>query len=220
MRKARPLIILFLIVGAPILVFFFLKQGEHLRKKIDIISPKIANPDGSPDSLYHTVSNFNLSNQAGNSTSYEEDFAGRIVVASLFFSNCTSACDKLNRAVGAVHDYPNFEPYPEIRFLSLSIDPGSDSIPAMAEYAAGVGADPGRWSFVSGNKDELYRFIQEGLMLDADSTMEGVEIDTRIRLIDPEGRLRGEDYSGTSDAGKKNLIDHIKLLQLEYAKDE
>ena len=220
MRKARPLIILFLIVGLPLLILFFLNSGDHKRKKIDVISPKIANPDGSPDSLYHTVSNFNLINQAGNSTSFEEDFAGRIVVASLFFTNCNSACDKLNRAIGIVNDYPNYEPYPEIRFLSLSIDPRSDSVPAMAEYAAGVGADPGRWSFVSGNKDELYRFISEGLLLDADSTMEGLEIDTHIRLIDPEGRLRGEDYSGTSDASKKNLIDHIKLLQLEYAKDE
>jgi len=220
MRKARPLIILFLIVGLPLTILWFLNMGTHHRKTLEIISPKIANPDGSPDSVYQTISNFVLTNQSGDPLSYEEDLAGRIVVASLFFTHCTNSCNKVNRAMARIHDYPNFEPYPEVRFLSVSVDPAADSVEAMAQYGMALEADPGRWSLVSGNKSVLYELIKESLMLDVDSALAPVEIDQRIRLIDPEGRLRGQDYQGTADSEVKKLIEHIKLLQLEYAKDK
>jgi len=219
MRKARPLIILFLIVGLPLLILFFLNSGDHKRKKIDVISPKIANPDGSPDSLYHTVSNFTVVNQSGDQVS-SQDLEGTIIVASLFFTNCGNDCNKVNRAVRRAHDYPNFQPFPEIRYLSISVDPAADTVAALSQYAESAGADPGRWNFVTGNKSDLYKLIKQDLLLEADSSMNPTEIDHRIRLIDPEGRLRGQEYEGTSDADVKNLIDHIKLLQIEYAKDE
>lgn len=217
MRKARPFIVLFLILGVPLVAIFLLDRGTHLKKELDIISPKIPSPDGGPDSLYKTVGEFAFLSQTGDTITHDS-LRGFIYVADVFFTTCEGICPKLSEGLSDVHEY--FKDSKDVKLLSVSVDPEADSVEALAAYAESYGADPHKWYFVTGNKSDLYEFVQQELFFSADSTMVPIAHDRTLRLIDKEGRMRGEFFDGTVKSRVDSLIDNIKVLQFEYDQDK
>lgn len=194
-------------------MIFLLDTGTHLKKSLDILSPKIPNPDGGPDSLYKTVGEFSFVGQTGDTITHDS-LRGYIYVADVFFTTCEGICPKLSTSMSALQEY--FMETPDVKFLSISVDPEADSVAALANYAESYGADPHKWHFITGNKSDLYELIQNEYMFSADSTMIPIAHDRTMRLIDKEGRMRGSFYDGTVEANVDSLIDNIKALQFEY----
>lgn len=217
MRKARPFIVLFLIIGLPLVVVFLLDTGDHRKKTLDILSPKVANPDGGPDSLYKTVGEFAFVSQTGDTITHDS-LRGSIYVADVFFSTCEGICPKLSAGLSEVHKY--YKDDKDIKLLSISVDPENDSVPVLAEYAESYGADPHKWYFITGNKSDIYELVQKEFLFSADSTMVPIAHDRTLRLIDKEGRMRGEFYDGTLESRIDTLIDQIKVLRVEYNQDK
>lgn len=55
----------------------------------------------------------------------------------------------------------------DLRFVSITVDPDRDTPEVLETYADSVGADPERWFFLTGEKDVIHRFAQEGFRLGA-----------------------------------------------------
>jgi protein SCO1 len=99
-----------------------------------------------------------------------------------------------------------------VRFVSFTIDPARDSPEVLAEYGKKFGADPTRWSFLTGTAAELNK-------LSAGPFHAG-EIDgslthsTRFTLVDKTGRIRG--YYDSSDAeSTRQLVADIQTVLKE-----
>lgn len=221
MKKFRPFIILFLILGLPLVVYVFMRgfSVQHY-KPIKILSPKYANPDGSLDSLYKTVGDFSFINQNGETVN-RAMYNDKIWVADVFFTTCPGICPKLSNGLHTIQDY--FKDDAEVMFLSISVDPETDSVPALRAYADQYEAIDGKWNLITGNKEKLYKFAHEEFFFSATED-ENEEIkfvhDNTIRLIDKEGRFRGMYYDGTNQFEVDSVISHIKLLKLEYAEQK
>jgi cytochrome oxidase Cu insertion factor (SCO1/SenC/PrrC family) len=54
---------------------------------------------------------------------------------------------------------------PELRLVSITVDPQHDTPLILSQYAARFQADPERWFFLTGDKGTIYRLAREGFRL-------------------------------------------------------
>jgi protein SCO1/2/putative membrane protein len=129
-----------------------------------------------------------------------DDVAGRPWVASFIFTHCAGECPVIMRnlkleLVDRVDD-------PNVLFVTISVDPERDTPARLAKYADVFGADPARWRFVTGDKEQIYRIVQHGFEQPIEVAPEGeqipgYEIAHSLSLIHvgADGRVQGK-YDG------------------------
>jgi len=161
----------------------------------------------------HMIGGFTFTNQEGK-TITNKDVEGKVYVAEYFFTTCTGICPKMN--ANMVKVYAAYKNEPRFRILSHTVDPETDSIPVLKQYAEEHGADPSNWWFLTGTKKELYKLARAGYLVD-DGTNAGDEdfVHTQwFALVDGEGRVRGL-YEGTKPKDVQKLITDIGRLLKE-----
>ncbi len=177
----------------------------------------VPNPDGGQDSVIKTVGKFSFVSQTGN-TITQDSLRGKIWVADVFFTTCTSICPKLSQGLQKIQTA--FADDPEVKLVSFSVDPEYDSLSILQVYAAQYGARPHQWYMLTGNKTDLYKVEHEDFFFsateDEDKTIKFVH-DNTLRLVDKEGRFRGGFYDGTNPVEVDSVIADIKRLKNEYA---
>lgn len=228
MRKnARPLIILATILlggGFTYIIMYYVvgfpDPAASASSTVKILPIKVPNPNGGQDSVIKTVGNFSFVSQSG-ATISQDSLKGKIWVADVFFTTCTSICPKLSSSFQKIQTA--FAGDPEVKLVSFSVDPEYDSLSVLQAYAAQYGAIPHQWYMLTGDKTELYRVEHENFFFsateDEDKTIKFVH-DNTLRLVDKEGRFRGKFYDGTTSADVDSVIADIKRLKNEYAQDK
>lgn len=163
----------------------------------------------------HKVRDFKLIDQEGKPVT-QSRLDGKIYVTDFFFTTCRSICPVMSTQMQRV--YERYKDNNDVMFLSHTVDPEHDSVPALAAFAQKHGARPERWLFVTGEKQELYDLARKSYFLDASEGNGGSEdfIHTpNFALIDKEKRIRGY-YNGTDAADVGRLIIDVRLLLEEY----
>ncbi len=128
------------------------------------------------------------------------NFRGRALAITFIFTRCplpefcprlTTHFKEAQREMAKTGDH-------NWHLLTLSFDPGHDTPALLALYARTHGTDDSRWSFATGEHDEVTRFgTAFGLEV---TTKEGL-IDHNLRtvVIDPAGRVqhlfKGSDWT-------------------------
>ena len=108
----------------------------------------------------------------------------------------------------------------DVRLVSFRVDPHNDTPEALQAYAGRYGADPQRWTFLTGERDRLYELIGKGFMLavverepdGADDSQELITHSDRFVLIDREHRIRGY-YHGTERESVDQLLRDLEQLE-------
>ena len=111
-----------------------------------------------------------------------------------------------------------FEGVVELAFLSHTVDPETDSTEALKAYQLHKQADGKNWSFVTGNKAELYDIARKGYFVpvqDGDGGPDDFIHSPMFMLVDKEKHIRGF-YDGTNTEEVDKLIDDIKKLLTDY----
>jgi protein SCO1/2 len=122
--------------------------------------------------------------------------------------------------------------YPNIRFLSHTVDPDNDTPEKLSEYVnlmhqKNISIDLSNWDFLTGDKDKLYESAANYFVnASVDSLAPGGFLHSEyFILIDKQGRVRsGIDingnvvgaYDGTNEVQMKDLINDINVLMAEY----
>ena len=83
----------------------------------------------------------------------------------------------------------------DVRLLSFTVDPRTDTPPVLAEFGRKFGADAARWSLLTGDKAELYALIETSFLkrepLAHNTLMPGGFLDVdRIAVVDRVGKVR------------------------------
>jgi cytochrome oxidase Cu insertion factor (SCO1/SenC/PrrC family) len=95
---------------------------------------------------------------------------GKVWVANFIYTRCTDTCPLQSARMAALQrDFPG---EPDLRFLSISVDPKRDTPAVLATYAARYEADRARWWFLTGDKPTIYALIQEGFHLSVEDPTE------------------------------------------------
>jgi protein SCO1/2 len=165
-----------------------------------------------PDTIYHQIPDFSLSNQNGDSINWLS-LKDKIVVMNLFYADASS-----NNVIQYIKQLSEgYEKKPLVRFLSLSVNPDDKS--KVDGVAAKLNAKPGKWDLLTGDTSSTYPLIRKGLMLDViqDDTKDKPNFifGNKILLIDVQHRIRGI-YEIDNPEARGRLEDEIKVLIAEY----
>ncbi len=166
--------------------------------------------------IYGSVSPFALTNQMGTVVS-RESLKGRVWLANIIFTRCPGPCAEISRAMAEIAG--QVKGGSDVHFVSLTADPGFDTPAVLRRYAGTYGADPARWSFLTGPKLEIYDLATDGLKLAVKEKTEGerTNVDdlfihsTMFTLVDREGRLRGF-FEGLEPADREEAVQAIQKL--------
>jgi len=80
---------------------------------------------------------------------------GRTVLVNFVYTGCSSVCPVQTRAL--VELQRSLPEGTKAQFLSVSLDPLSDTPAALKSFALSMGADLARWSFITGRPQDLER---------------------------------------------------------------
>jgi len=217
--KKSKLTIIFLIVFSAVSlpVFYHLLKVD---KKLKIYNPADVSPSLVDVSLKHitknhTIANFELTNQNGE-TITNKNYKAKIYVADFFFTRCTNICIAMAYNMSELQEqYKNDD---DIMFLSHSVTPVMDSVSVLKNYAENKGVIDTKWNVTTGSKKHIYELARKSYfaVLDEGDGGENDFIHTeQFVLIDKERRIRGY-YDGTEKKDMEKLKKDIALLKEEY----
>ena len=216
--KFEKITLLFLLLVLPAIMYFYLTRGYNNFIKLEVI--------GEVD---YKIDDFSFINQ-DNDTITQDSLTGSIYVANFFFTSCPSICPTMTRNMSYLQD--KLSVFPNIRFLSHTVDPGNDTPEKLRSYVSmmqqkNIYINLSNWDFVTGDKDKLYESAANYFVnASVDSLAPGGFLHSEyFILIDKQGRVRsGIDnngnavgaYDGTNEVQMKDLINDINVLMAEY----
>ncbi|HKJ07233.1 MAG TPA: SCO family protein, partial [Flavobacteriaceae bacterium] len=188
-------------------------------KTLPVYNPADVNPQLVDESIMHqrrnhTISNFTLINQNGDTITYA-DYENKIYVADFFFTRCTTICPVMTNNMGILQE--EFLNDDDVKLLSHSVTPVMDSVPILNAYANTRGVDAKKWNITTGPKKHIYELARKSYFAVLDEGDGGLQdfIHTEnFVLVDKKKRIRGF-YDGTDLKEIDRLITDIKLLQKE-----
>jgi protein SCO1 len=155
---------------------------------------------------FNQVPRFSLVTQDGQEF-HSAELDGKVWIASFFFTNCNGPCPRMSSQVRRLQT--ELENLPEIRFISLTVDPERDTVGTLSEYAKRFQAQSSRWLFLTGPRETLHRLSRDVFMLgDVDGSLQH---STRFILVDRAGAVRGYYISEDPEA-LKQLEEDARLL--------
>ena len=165
------------------------------------------------DTIYPTIKEFSFVDQ-DSSVITNDTFKNQIYVADFIFLSCPTICPIMNNQLKSV--YTVYKDNPKVSFLSHTIDPKHDTIPALKEYT--VRNDIGdSWHFVTGNRDSIMKIAGDSYFTIAypDANEPGGLVHSGgFVLVDKNSHVRGV-YDGTDETETQHLIDDIEILLAE-----
>lgn len=105
---------------------------------------------------------FSLTERSGAPLS-QADLAGKVWVADFIFTSCTAECPLMSAELQKLQ--AAFASSPELRLVSFSVDPETDTPAVLRDYASKYGADAKKWLFATGDRDSLYKLAIDGFKL-------------------------------------------------------
>lgn len=133
-----------------------------------------------PPPVVGDVPPFTLIDQDGRPFGRNE-LLGRVTIANLFCTECGSASPEVMKGMRRIEDAYKDRGIDRIVLLSISTDPGADTLERLREYARAIGAEPGRWTFLTGDAGAAHD-LAVGVFKDTSRP---------LVLIDQQGRIRG-----------------------------
>ncbi len=110
---------------------------------------------------YKMVEEFRLTNQHGQEFGSQE-LAGKVWIADFVFTSCAAECPILSTRMAELQK--RFSGQPDVAFVSISVDPNTDTPERLADYAGRFNAGPG-WNFLTGPPRQVNRLIKGSFLL-------------------------------------------------------
>ncbi len=193
--------------------------------------------------VYGRVPDFALIERSGRQITLA-DLRGKVWIVNFFYTECPDTCPLQSTRMAWLQD--ELAPEPDVRLVSISVDPEHDTPEVLAEYATRYGADPDRWLFLTGPKDAIYQLAIDGFHLGVVERGEQAQggigqgqswlgpplawahasanpdrkliHSSRFVLVDRQAQIRGY-YHGTDWEALERLRDTVKRVLGEQSKE-
>lgn len=137
------------------------------------------------------------------------DLKGDVWVASFFFTTCPGTCLQLNTNISMLQQD---EAIRDVKWVSISVDPVTDTAEALTRYAEGFKADPDRWFFLRGDLKYVRRIGRDLFKLPVEYKQHA---DYGV-VIDRTGQVRGI-YNVNRRAERERMREMLAELLEEKA---
>ena len=180
---------------------FFLRQAEVSRLGRHQLPP------------LGSVPAFRLTDQNGGSFDSQQ-LQGKIWIADFIYTTCPGPCPMISSRISEMQK-PLRDT--DVKLVSFSVDPAHDTPEVLRGYAEKLNAQPGRWTFLTGDKATIYRLSRDGFKLAIGAGEKAGEPmhSTRVILVDGKGTIRGYYDATDADAVTRILADVAHLRRDE-----
>ncbi len=170
------------------------------------------------DTVWHTIPPFSLTNQ-DSLLFTEKDLEGKVFIADFVFTTCPGICPVMTKNMARLQQ--NLADQEDIWFITHTVDPERDTPPILKRYARRWEADLSNWTFLTGEREDIYQLSKQGYRLGVaigeEGSTEEFDHSGRMVLVDRDRIIRGY-YDGTDSLSINRLWYDTKSLQLEYYK--
>ncbi|HEY3246291.1 MAG TPA: SCO family protein [Phycisphaerae bacterium] len=156
------------------------------------------------------VQDFTLTDATGR-TITRKDLLGKVWVADFIFTSCAGTCPTMTKAMKQVEQ--DLADVPDLKLVSISVDPGRDTPEVLAGYAKYYHADPQRWLFLTGQEREIRKLIGDSFKLMKEEDL--LFHSPRFSIVDRQGRVRG-GYDGTEAESLPKLEHDVRVIAHEH----
>ena len=169
---------------------------------------------------FEKVPVFEFINQNGKIIS-NKDFEGKVFLVEFFFTTCPTICPKMNANMVKIQN--EFYGNPDFGIASFSIDPEHDTPEVLKAYAKEKGATLKNWYFMTGEKDKIYDFSNNGFKLYAGENKDaegGFEHSGLFALIDKDGYIRSRTVKNGEIENPIKFYDGLDDNQIQWLKED
>lgn len=142
------------------------------------------------------------------------DLKGKVWVANFIFTRCPTVCPRLSKIMAKVQQRTEALG-DRVQLVSFSVDPEYDQPPILAAFAKQFGATK-RWSFLTGDVDQVKETVINGLKIGVDrdgdkDNVPNITHGTHFVLMDPALAIRGY-YAVEDPAAYEKLLKDVNGL--------
>jgi len=168
-----------------------------------------ATNDGPPPPLtpLGDAPQFKLTAQSGEEFD-SKSMKGSVYVVDFFFTQCRGICPTLQKNMKAIQEA--FRGNPDVKLLSISVDPKNDTVAKLASEAKKIGADLKQWTWAVGPTQTTGE-VANGFKLVGTMVPGDIIHSNRFVLVDGYGKIRGF-YTGTEDGDVAQIQADIRRL--------
>lgn len=203
MNSRKPVLVAAVLGVVGTMFLLSVSAQREMRRGLDL--PPALGVDERLPKLY-SLPTFELTDSNGEPFT-QEDLAGRFWVADFIFTTCAGPCPIMSSRMADLARA--FADNPAVHFLSISVNPETDTPEVLREYAHRYQADTSRWHFVTGDREAIHTLAVDGFKLG--SVDEPIMHSTRFVLVDTEGYVRGY-YESTEPEGSIELTRDLASL--------
>ena len=142
---------------------------------------------------------------------------GRPFVANFIFTRCPTICPAFTRRMARIQ--AETQAYgTRLQLVSFSVDPTYDTPERLNEYAQRHGANPERWSFLTGDYERLKNTVVDSFKIAMgrenmdEADVMGIFHGNHFVLVDATGEIRGYYDSADDQAFARLLRDLPQVL--------
>ena len=203
-----------------VVILYLFYNALQPKKILPIYQPSMVNPELVDSTLqeirkYHTIADFSLTNQNGE-TITQEDYADKIYIADFFFTTCPTICPIMTKNMASIQNQLG----DEVLLLSHSVTPEIDSVAQLKKYAVEKGVDDTKWNLLTGDKKQIYELARKSYLAvktDGDGGPYDMIHTENFILVDKQRRIRGF-YDGTKMEEVEKLMKDLAVLKASYQK--
>ncbi|WP_347925342.1 SCO family protein [Pontimicrobium sp. SW4] len=195
----------------------FVSCNQIKNRELPVYNPANFNPELVDKSLQnksenHTVLNFELVNQNGD-TITQKDYEDKIYVTDFFFTRCGTICPIMTNNMNKIQE--EFLNDSDVMLLSLSVTPDIDTISVLREYATNKGVIDSKWNITTGSKKHIYELARKSyfaVVEQGDGGLQDFIHTPNFILVDKKKQIRGI-YDGTNNQEIERIISDMKVLK-------
>lgn len=124
---------------------------------------------------------------------------GHVWVANFMFTSCPTVCPALTQKMAGLQK--KLADQPDVRLVSITVDPEFDTPEVLKAYGARYGQDPSRWWMVTGAFEQVEKTVVSGFKMamdrqdlpseEGDPSAYDIVHGEHFVLVDARGRIRG-----------------------------
>ena len=167
---------------------------------------------------YGPVPDFRLTERSGRILTLA-DLRGKVWLANFIYTDCTETCPLQSAQVQRLQE--EFAEARDLRFVSVTVDPGHDTPEVLRRYAQRYGADPDRWLFLTGPKPAIVALARDGFKLGVSEATPAARSSSRPGLLAPDPAFASHGSSGLiMHSSRFVLVDRRARIRAYHRTDD
>ena len=164
--------------------------------------------------VIRAVPEFSLTDQNGQTVT-SAGLRGKIWIADFIFTRCAGPCPLMTARM--LEMQKALVKTPEVKLVSVTVDPEYDTPEVLKAYAEANFADPERWKFLTGDKVVIEKLVTEGFMQHLSEEGGEPVHGTMFLIVDGNGMVRSARMLEDPELIPKVLTDTGNLLREQAA---